>query len=234
MNQTTKVLKAESLAEMSAVDQFNYEDLKKRCEHYLESVREKTRQMLLQAQEEVNQIKKQAAEQGRKEGIERGLQEAQKQNDQAIQKKAQQLVQKKIQNLVPLLQEASQNLEHEKQACLSRWESQAIELVIAITEKLVHRSLKLSPEIVRDRLEEILKLTVGNSQLSIRVAEQDLESLEEFRETVIKTLSQQAHVNLTADPNLNSGDVFVTTEHGVIDARIETQLDRIAEELLGD
>ncbi len=234
MNQTTKVLKAESLTEISSVDQFNYEDLKKRCEHYLESVREKTRQMLLQAQEEVNQIKKQAAEQGRKEGIERGLQDAQKQNDQAIQKKAQQIVQKKIQAVVPLLQEASQNLEHEKQACLSRWESQAIELVMAITEKLVHRSLKQSPEIVRDRLEEILKLTVGNSQLSIRVAEQDLESLEEFAETVIETLLQQAHVNLTADPNLNSGDVFVTTEHGVIDARIETQLDRIAEELLGD
>ncbi len=181
MNQTAKVLKADSFSDMLAADQFNYEDLKARCEQYLESVREQTRQMLVQAQQEVNQIKKQASEQGRKEGIAQGLKEAEKQNNQALQKKAQQLVQTKIKNVVPLLQQASQQLEHEKQACLSRWESQAIELVLAITEKVIHRSLNQKPEIVQERIAEVLKLTVGNSQITIRIAEQDLETLDEFR-----------------------------------------------------
>ncbi len=234
MSPITKVIKADSLTDMLAADQFNYEDLKARCEQYLESVREQTRQMLVQAQEEVNQIKKQAGEQGRQEGIAQGLKEAEKQNNQAVQKKAQQIVQKKIQNVVPLLQQASQQLEHEKQACLSRWESQAIELVIAITEKVIHRSLNQTPEIVKERIEEVLKLTVGNSQITIRIAEEDMETLEEFQETVIGTLSQHANVKLIGDTNFTSGDVVVTTEHGVVDARIKTQLERIADELLGD
>lgn len=232
MSQIAKVLKADSLTDMLAADQFNYEDLKIRCEQYLESVREQTRKMLVQAQQEVNQIKKQASEQGRQEGIAQGLKEAEKQSNQAIQKKAQQIVQKKIQNVVPLLQQASQELEHEKQACLSRWESQSIELVLAITEKVIHRSIDQNPEIVKQRIEEVLKLTVGNSQITIRIAEQDIESLDEFQETVISTLSQHANVNLIGDASFTSGDVVVTTEHGVVDARIETQLERIAEELL--
>ncbi len=234
MSQNVKVLKADSLTDLLAVDQFNYEDLKARCERYLESIREQTRKMIVQAQEEVIEIKKQAAEQGRKEGIAQGLQEAEKQNNQAVQKKAQQIVQKKIENVVPLLQRASQDIEHEKQACLARWESQAIELVLAITEKVIHRSIDQNPDIVKERIEEVLKLTVGNSQVTIRVAKQDLDTLEEFQETVIETLSQHANVNLIGDERFHSGDVVVTTEQGLVDARIETQLERIAEELLGD
>lgn len=234
MNQRATVLKSASVGEILPLDQFNYEDLQIRCENYLESIREQTRQMLIKAQQEVEKIKKQAAEQGRQKGLAQGMLEAEKKNDQLLKKKTEQFVQDRIKTVLPLLQQASKEVAHEKQACLSRWESQAIDLVVAITEKIVHRSLALDTEIIKERIEEVLKLTIGNSQITIRIAEQDLESLDSCRETVIATLAQHADVKLIGDPSLSPGDVLVNTEHGQVDARIETQLNRIAEELLGE
>ena len=234
MSQNTKVLKSSLVGDALAADQFNYEDLRLRCEKYLETIREQTRQMLTQAQQEVEQIKKKAAEQGHQEGYSQGLKDAELKNDQLLQQKAKQLVQKKTENVLPLLQQASKELGHERQACIARWETQAIDLVLAITEKIIHRSIDQNPEIVKQRIEEVLKLTIGNSKIMIRIAEQDLESLGSYREDVVSTLAQNAEVKLVGDPSFSPGDILVMTEHGVVDARVEFQLERIADELLGD
>jgi len=234
MNQRAKVLKSVIVGEMLEADHFNYEDLRARCENYLESVRDQTREMLTQAQQKAEQVRLRAKEQGHQEGYLQGLKEAEQKNTQQLQQQAEQLAQKKLQTVLPLLQQASQEIGHERQACLSRWESQAVELVQAITEKIIHRSLPQDPEIVKERVEEVLKLTVGNSQIVIRIAEQDLESLEPYRESILATLSQQAQVKLVGEAGFTSGDIVVSTEHGEVDARIETQLERIAEELLGE
>ncbi|MBL4883869.1 MAG: hypothetical protein JKY95_04930 [Planctomycetaceae bacterium] len=234
MNQRATVLKSDSYGDMLAADQFNYEDLQVRCEEYLETIKKQTRKMIEKAQREVDQIKQQAKKQGHEEGLAQGMQAAEKQNNQLLNQKSEALVKKKVENVLPLLKQASEQLGHEKQACLARWETQAIDLVLAISGKVIHRSVDQDPEIVKARIEEVLKLTIGNSQISIRISEQDLESLGSYRESVITTLAQHADVKLIGDPDLSSGDILVSTEHGAIDARVETQLERIAAELLGD
>ncbi|HBN74806.1 MAG TPA: hypothetical protein DD473_03075, partial [Planctomycetaceae bacterium] len=76
MSSSTRVMKSNTISEALAGGQYNFEDLQVRCENYLESVRQQARQMLLDAQEEIEQLKQEAKAEGHQLGLQQGLQEA--------------------------------------------------------------------------------------------------------------------------------------------------------------
>lgn len=232
MNTQPRILKSADASSLLAAGQFNYEDLKERCDNYLESVRQQARKMLTDAQQQVEQIYKNSAEQGRQAGLAEGLKQAESQTQQRITKQVEQLVGQRLQKITPPLQTAVEKLEQERQHCLARWDSQALELILAISEKLVHQQLKLDQNLLFTRITEVLQLAVGSTQITIRVADSDLAAVGPQLESLVQLLEQQAHVRLLADPQLETGDCLVETEHGKIDARIQAQLDRIASELM--
>ncbi len=228
-----RILKSTSASELLTAGQFNYEDLRQRCDNYLQTIREQAQRMLLEAQQQVEQIRKNAVEQGRQTGLAEGLKQSETQIQQRLQQQAEQLTQQRLSALLPVLQKASGQLQQERQNCLAHWELQAMELVMTVCEKLVHQQLAVDPLLLKARLSEILQLTIGAHQIVIRVATTDLEQLGPELETVIQAVEQRAEVQILADPALAPGDYIVETEHGQIDARIQTQLNRIAHELIG-
>ncbi|WP_237226830.1 FliH/SctL family protein [Rubinisphaera sp. JC750] len=233
MKSQSRVLKSGSAAELVSADQFNYEDLQARCENYLDNVREQSRKMLLDSQAKIEQERKAAVEAGRQEGLAKGLQQAEQQIQEQVQKQAEQLVKQRMQKVLPALAAATEQLENERQQCIARWEQQGLELVLAISEKLVHERLGQNPGQITVRVAEILNLTLGSSRLRIRLCESDLKNAAEHLEVLTSSLQHKANVELVGDPDLQAGDCIVETEHGQVDGRISMQLARIAAELAG-
>jgi len=233
MKSQSRVLKSGSGAELLSADQFNYEDLQLRCENYLDSVREQSRKMLLDSKAQIEKERVAAIEAGRQEGLAKGLQQAEQQLQKQIQQQAEQLVKQRLQKVLPPLKAAADRLEAERQQCIARWEQQGLELILAIAEKLVHERIGQHPEQTAARVAEVLNLTLGSANIRVRLNEADLQATESHLETLTNSLQQKASVELIGDATLGPGDCIVETEHGQIDARISTQLERIAAELAG-
>jgi flagellar assembly protein FliH len=66
----------------------------------------------------------------------------------------------------------------------------------------------------------------------MRLNPQDLAMLGEQGQQIVDTLSTCGEAAFVADETISRGGCLLETEHGVIDARVETQLERIASELL--
>ncbi len=233
MSSSTRVMKSNTISEALAGGQYNFEDLQVRCENYLESVRQQARQMLLDAQEEIEQLKQEAKAEGHQLGLQQGLQEAEKTSQEKVKQEAKTQVDKKLQTVLPGLKQAASQIHELRQDAEAYWQQQSIELVLAITRKLIHRSIGNDPTIVADRIKDVLKLVMGQSEIQLHVSEQDLEQLSDQLEQVTSRI-HQTKVQLIGQPDLASGECVVQMKYGEIDARIETQLQRIAEELLGE
>ncbi|WP_339748342.1 FliH/SctL family protein [uncultured Rubinisphaera sp.] len=233
MSSSTRVMKSNTISEALAGGQYNFEDLQVRCENYLESVRQQSRQMLLDAQEEIERLKQEAKTEGHQLGLHQGLQEAEKTSEEKVKQEAKSQVDKKLQAVLPGLQQAANQIHELRQDAEAYWQQQSIELVLAITRKLIHRSIANDPTIVAGRIKDVLKLVMGQSEIQLHVSEQDLEQLSDQLEQVTSRI-HQTKVQLIGQPELASGECVVQMKYGEIDACIETQLQRIAEELLGE
>jgi flagellar assembly protein FliH len=152
---------------------------------------------------------------------------------QRVKKQAEQMLQQRLSQLTTPLQQATEQLHQEQQACIARWENQALELICAVVEKLIHRQVELDPALVGARLSELLQLTVGSSQIRIHLAQSDLDRIGPDLDEFLKTVQQRAQVEVIGTADFQPGDCFVQTEFGTLDARLSAQMERIVAEITG-
>jgi len=231
-NETTRILKAHAARNLGGKIAFNYEDLRKRCDDHLEQVRLDTREMILEAQSEADEIRKQAhkiaAEAGHREGMKRAEAEIQKRGSELADK----LALEKLKTTLPAMKAIAEALELERDRWLRDWEETAVRLSISVARRIIRQYFDAHPEAAGNSFKEALELTTGNSQISVRVHPNDGEVLGNCLEEVRSSMAACGEVTIVRDEKVEPGGCLIETEHGVIDARIETQLERITEELL--
>lgn len=228
-----RVLKASEARAVQAHVAFNYEDLKKRCENHVEKIRQQTQQMLRDAHEEGEHIRREALENAKAEGWGKGMQDAEAEIERRATTRADARATEMLSTLYPAMQKAVEDLIREQDRWLAEWESAAIRLSIAIAEKLLKRQLELHPERAKLMISEALQLAAGSQEIHVRLSPQDVELLGAKADEVIRNMAACGKAIVVADPEISVGSCLVETQHGVIDARVDTMLDRIAEELAG-
>ena len=87
------------------------------------------------------------------------------------------------------------------------------------------------PELPQTWLRETLELASGAGAITLHLHPDDYTALASHRESLTQQFGQLAEANIVADPAVTPGGCRVVTEHGMIDAQIETQLARIEQEL---
>jgi len=231
--ETPRVLKANAVRELGGRVAFNFEDLRRQGEEYMAGVRAEAEALLAAARREVDALREQARKEGRDAGRAEGLQAAQLTIEQQVAQRAEQMATQRLKTALPALEQAAAALRAERDDWLVRWESTAVELSVAIAGKLVRGVLELEPDRVRNMLREVLQLAAGQSQVAIHLSPTDVERLGADAAEVIRSTSGCAEARLIPDPALAPGDCRIVTQHGEVDARIETMLERITAELLG-
>lgn len=226
-----RLLKARDLRGDAGGVAFNLEDLRRRCEAEIERARREAAAIRERAQREAERTGRDAFEEARRRGYEQGVREA----DAEVQRRATELadawVDERLQTTLPAMQAVGEALKDERERWLARWETAVVELAVAIAEKLVRRTIAAHPEISTGLVRETLRLATGNGRVHVRLNPQDRDRLGEFSRDVAGSLADLADVALHADDSISPGGCLVETEHGGIDARLETQLNRILQEL---
>ena len=163
------------------------------------------------AQENVSLIEQDAYEkgfvQGEKDGFELGERKANK----------------VIENIEKLFDEMSSL----KQEILKQHEKEILDLTFAIAEKIVHRVTRFNEGGVKEAVFNALSLAIEKSKIVLNVNPEDYDYIEELRPDLCKKYKELKSIIVGSDPSITRGGCLLETPYGDIDARIETQLEKI-------
>ncbi len=122
-------------------------------------------------------------------------------------------------------------VERQREELLARLSREVIELALAIAGRVVRRNVRESGDLTVRLAEESLRLVHGSSKTAVRLHPSCLDANRSQFENLIAEFDSLGKVCLVTDPGITPGGCIVETEYGTIDQTIETQLERIAQEL---
>ncbi|MCA9022221.1 MAG: hypothetical protein KDA74_18860 [Planctomycetaceae bacterium] len=230
--ETAKLLKADAFRALGSKIAYNFNDIEKRCEEYILNVRNQTRQMIIDAQAEAEQIKQEAYQAGKQQGQAEGSREIESQVQSRSETLANQIVEEKLGTVFPAMQAAVEGLQQEQVNWRQTWDTTAVKMCLVIAEKMVRHEIKSHPETVKPMMSEALKLASGTQHVRFQLNPTDVVHLGPNTQNFITNLTGCQTCEIIEDESISPGGCIIETQHGTIDARIETQLDRIFQELI--
>lgn len=198
---------------------FNFDDLTRKANVYLESVRQAAAKIVAKATEEAAQLRKQAEAEGREA--------AARQAEKAVEAK----VALKLKTALPALETAAQSVRQSKDEWEQATAAMTLKLALAIAERIVRRELRTQPDVTLGWVREALELAGDSDHIAVHLSPQDFQALGEHVREVGARLGKLARADVVADPQVSPGGCVVHTRFGVIDQRLETQLARFEQEL---
>ncbi|WP_166827625.1 FliH/SctL family protein [Thalassoroseus pseudoceratinae] len=230
--ETKRVLKAGTAHSLQYEVAYNFEDLESRCQQYVEQVRQQTRAMIVEAQAEVESLKKTSHTEGYEAGYQAGISKAEQEIQKRIDAEVRKQVEAKTRTSIPVIQSVADTLAAQRLEWLSEWESKGIHLAVAIAERIIRREVAAHPENVIQLLQELLEMASGENSVCIYLHPEDAAFLDEQQVDLSAMFQSAGDAKILNDESVSRGGCVVRTEHGEMDARIETQLNRLIEELL--
>src|SRR5215213_1369083 len=175
--------------------------------------RNEAAQILAQAQAEAEQLREQARMEGHAEGYEAGRADAAAQCAPAVQ----------------ALAETQAQAQAERERTAERMEEAAVGLALQIADKALTGAITAQPERVVDVVRGALRCLVERDRVTILVHPQDLQTVREAADGLIRQLGGIEHLEVQEERRVQRGGAIVRSQFGEIDARIETKLDRARE-----
>ena len=198
---------------------YDFTDMAAQAEGYLGTVRSKAAEIVEQAKREATAVQQNAEAAGRRAA------------EQAIERILDEKVAKQMKTLTPALQAAVKQVEDARQDWLRHWESTALDLALAIAGRLVRGELSRRPEISAQWIRESLELAAGGGDVTVRLNPADQQTLERQVSQLAAAFAPLATVKVVADDSVSPGGCKLITEFGTIDQQLESQLERVKEEL---
>jgi flagellar assembly protein FliH len=165
------------------------------------------------AEERLRALAAEARLRAREEGLAEGLAEARALVELALEAVA----------------EAERQIRAREEEFLRAAERSAVELALAIAEKVVGGTVSARPETVLDVVGGALLRTSARHRLVIEVNPEDLELVSGSAEGLAARLGGVQRLDVVAERRIERGGCIVRTEEGEIDARIGSQLERLGE-----
>ena len=199
--------------------EFNFNDMSDRANEYLSTVKQQAAHIVNSAREQAKGIKSEAQQQGHQAAAQAAVQAA----EAAIEDQWRQLL--------PALHAAIEEVQRLKSCWLQQWERNAVQLAVAIAERIIRRELQQQPEISTAWIREALELAAGSHRVKLQLNPADFQTLTERMGDIAAEFENLAPTDIVAHDEVRPGGCRVVTEYGQIEQQLETQLDRIREEL---
>ncbi len=202
---------------------FNIEDVQGRARDYLQQIQQQADAILADANQQAEQIRAEAKQQG--------LADAQQEVGQRVERSAQKLSDERCRTAVAACEAAVSRLAADTSAWLATWRNQTVELAANIAEKLVRREMRDDNEMLRVWMEEALVSWRDARDVRVLVHPDDFSVAGRFLQQLSKSVPQAVGVEVLPDPEVQLGGCVVRSSHGQIDQQLETQLQRLVEQL---
>ena len=216
---------------------FNLNDIAEEARQIIASARLESERLLDQAHTEIDRRFKEAQQQGYQAGYEKGGVEGCKEGQRQALEEAQTTFSRESAQTVEALNSVLQEFAGFKDKLLWRAEQDTIALALDIAGKVIKRKIEKSPDdadVTADNVKAALELIARNTDVIVKINPGHLEHLEKMASKNKQDLGKFNSIRFEPDESITLGGCVVNTEHGRIDGRLETQIERITEQLLMD
>jgi flagellar assembly protein FliH len=216
----------------ATVSTFSMADIEKQAKLVLQGAKVRAERLLVAAQEEGEQIKREAHTQAlaevRRAGIAEGLELGRKQGrGEALAGQREELAE-----LVGAMTQAVQELDGARLALEAESKTAVIRLAIAIAERVTKRLGVVDAEVAVANVEEALRLVVHSADVRIAVHPSQRATLTDVLPRIRAKWPAMKHVDLVEDGSIAPGGCRIYSGGGEVNADLDLQLARIAEELV--
>ena len=212
-------------------DVFNEYEARIRHRQIIDDAHAEAKRIIDNARAETESLAEQVQQHAHNTGLNDGLRAAEGRIEQIANERAIAIAESRIQATLPAIDQAVVELRGKRDELIQSWEDSAIEVCFALVEQIVHKHIELNPNSIRSMIAEPLRLVAGCDRIELRLHPDDCNILGQRPEDFVSDLSGCHDVRLVKDENMTRGGCVVSTNHGEIDAQIETQLQRIADEI---
>ena len=176
-------------------------------------------ELLAQAHQEVEAIKKRAREEGWQRGFEEGREAGKKE------------VQKIFEEKIVLWEKWLSAIRESRREVLENLDEPILEFSFALARKIIGREIEREP-FIEALVKRALQKLSNRERVVVRVHRNDYMRIREIKEELLRKIDGLGYLEVQEDPRVEEGGCIVETVFGNIDARIETQLANLREELL--
>ncbi len=202
---------------------FNVEDVQERVRAYLAEVQQQAAQIVSDANRKAEEILQAAHQQG--------LASGKAEFEQQVERRAQQLSDQRCKTAIASCEATVQKLSGETTTWLTNWRNLTVSLSAKIAEKLVRRTMQDNEEVLRVWLEEAIVALRDSRELRVLVNPDDFAVAGRFLQNLTKSIPQAAQIEVIPDPEITKGGCVVRSMHGTIDQQLESQLERLVQQL---
>lgn len=181
---------------------------------------EELKQLAAKQEEELESIKNNALEEARQQGMQIGIEEG--------YQKATEEVFSRVINLEAI---ADSSFKLKKEIILSA-ESEILQLSIAIAEKILKQQLEIKPEMITEIIRAAINELKDKEEIKIIVNPALKEQLYSFSEELKTAIKGMKTIKIIEDKTIHVNSAIIESPESRIDARIETQIAQITEELM--
>lgn len=158
-----------------------------------------------------------------------GVEQARNETREAALKEARD----RLKSLTDALAAAVREYDAAKHRLLGQAESGLITLALAIAQRICKQQAGAIPDVAVANVRALLDLVRHAGDLEVHLNPAQCDPLAQAVEDAARELGQARHVRIVPDASVSAGGCRLVAGDGHLDARIETQLDRIAASLCG-
>lgn len=210
---------------------FNLNDIAVEAESIIAAAREESTRILAQARQEANHLREQARVEGQREGQQAGREEGQKAGQVEALQLAQADFKQRTEQTLRLLTDMLSQFDTSKHELLWRAEQETVALAVTVARKVIKRVGWLRSEVAGENLRAALDMVAKRTDMTIHVHSRDLEHLQQMVQAD-NALGDYRSIRFKANDAIEPGGCRLETDLGAVDAQLDTQLRRIAEELI--
>ncbi len=188
----------------------------KQAGEILNQAKQEAENFINEARREAEALKVEAREEGLAAGHQEGLAKAKKE------------IEANLMNSINILAQA----EEERIQRIAASETELLKLVSGIAEKIIGSELKSDPEQLVSVVREALSRVAVANSITVKINPDHEQLIRENLPSIQEVFSEPKSIVIAADPTILPGDCFIETEHGKVDARLKSQLERIMNEIL--
>ncbi len=191
---------------------------------------QRAREIVRQAEAEVEalhrQVREAAAAEGRSAGYREGVQ-AGREEAEALLQQAHMDAQNRLDQARQEAEEVVCQADQERNQTIAALEPELVRLALDIARQIVRSELSLRPEAIVGMVAAGLSKLRGEEHMRVRIHPEDLAILQERRADLL-VAAGSSDLEFVSDPGFSRGGFVLHTEQGIIDGRLEAQFSEAA------
>ena len=216
----------------NSIPAFSFADLEHQARAILEEAHAQARRIVAEAEEEGRRRAAVLEQAAKPRGYETGRREAYEQTRAEAAQAAMEEARREYTGLSVALTSGLAEFEQDKRRMLAIAEGGIIALAVAIARRVCKHAAAADSATARENVRALLEMVKHENDIQLHLNPAECDTMQAALPDMVEACNNMAHVQLLPDPNVAKGDCLLKTHNGMIDATLDTQLDRIASALL--